>query len=103
MVVASLRAPRPQPPCHCIAAMATCNRISAKPLVALAAGGEDLFGIAPPPVVGGENLHFVKAAVAGDLDPGTDEGNVDYAIAHHAAVEQQVGGRHQPIADMESQ
>src|SRR5450759_4643405 len=103
MVVAALRPPRPRPPCHCSAAMSTCNRISAKTLVALAAGGEHLVRVAPPPVAGGENLHFVEAAVAGGLDPGADEGNVDYAIAHHAAIEQQIGGRHQPVADMKSE
>ncbi len=30
-------------------------------------------------------------------------GDVDDAVAHHAAVEQQVGGRHQPVADVEGE
>src|ERR1035437_9768910 len=103
MLVASSRPARPRPPGHCSAAMAGFNRISAETLVTLAAGDEDLVRVAPPPVAGGENLHFVETTVAGGLDPGADEGNVDYAIAHHAAIEQQIGGRHQPVADMESE
>jgi len=39
---------------RCSAVKARRNRISAKPLVALAAGGKHLVRIAPPPIVGGE-------------------------------------------------
>ena len=38
--------------------------------------------------------------IAGGLDHGADRAQVDDAVAHHAAVEQQVGGRHQPVADV---
>ena len=37
------------------------------------------------------------------LDLGADVLQVDHAIAHHAAVEQQVGRRHQPVADVEAE
>ena len=59
--------------------------------MALAAGREHLVRVAPPPVAGGENFDFVKAAVAGGFDPGANQGNVDDAVAHHAAISKELG------------
>ena len=64
---------------------------------------QHLVGVALPPVVRGEDLHFVRAAIAGSLHPGANQRHVDHAVAHHAAIEQQIGRRHQPVADVERQ
>ena len=42
----------------------------------------------------------MRPAVARGLHPRPDEREVDHAVAHHAAIEQQVGGRHQPVAEV---
>ena len=71
--------------------------------VALGDDGQDLVGVALPPVVAGEDLDLDQAVVAGRLDQAADVGDVDHAVAHHAAIEQQILGRHQPVADMEAE
>src|SRR6201994_4506060 len=53
-----------------------------------------------PPVVR-ENLDLGIAAKALRLDGRTDRPDVDPAVAHHAAVVEDVPGRHQPVADVE--
>src|SRR5262249_50294566 len=69
-------------------------------LVAFDADTQDLVGIALPPVVGGEDFDLAVAAIAGRLHHGGDGAQVDHAAAHHAAVEQEVGGGHQPVVDV---
>ena len=54
-----------------------------------------------PPVVLGEDLHFDRAGVAGLLHPAADARKVHHAVAHHAAIQQQVASRHEPVADVE--
>src|SRR3989442_11713528 len=75
-------------------------RLSCKPHVTILADTEYLVGVALPPVELGEDLDLVKARVARALDPGADARQVDHAVAHHAAVVEQVARRHQPVADM---
>ena len=59
--------------------------------------------IALPPIELGEDLGLVVAVVAGRLDERADSGDVDHAVAHHAAVEHQVAGLAQPVADVEGE
>src|SRR5690606_25101703 len=54
-----------------------------------------------PPVVPGHDLDFAETFVAGALYPGAYQRSVDDAVPHHAAVEQQMRGRHQPVAEVE--
>src|ERR1700677_3742962 len=60
-----------------------------------------LVGVAAPPVLLRHDLDADRPAVAGLLDQAADAGDVDRAVAHHAAVEHEVAGRHQPVADVE--
>ena len=69
-------------------------------LMPLDADAQHLVGIALPPILGGEDLHLAMAAIAGRLHHRADGAQVDDAVAHHAAVEQQIGGRHQPVVDV---
>src|SRR5262249_6179396 len=69
-------------------------------LMAFDADAQNLVGVALPPIVGGENLDLAVPTVAGALHHGADRAQIDHAVAHHAAVEQQIGGGHQPIVDV---
>src|SRR5262249_18608332 len=69
-------------------------------LMALDADAQDLVGIARPPIVGGENFDLAVAAIARRLHQRADRAQVDHAVAHHAAVEQEVGGREEPVVDV---
>ena len=40
------------------------------------------------------------AAIAGRLHHRADGAQIDHAVAHHAAVEQEIGGRNQPVVDV---
>src|SRR5216684_8492696 len=71
--------------------------------VALDAGREHLLGRAPPPILGREDLDLAEPGIAGGLDPAADAAQIDDAVAHHAAVVEQVARRHQPVADMEGE
>src|SRR6266849_11004857 len=71
--------------------------------VALDAGGEHFLGRAPPPILGREDLDLAESVIAGGLDPAADAAQIDDAVAHHAAIVEQVAGRHQPVADMEGE
>src|SRR5262245_20352860 len=76
---------------------------SAHGLEALDAGLEHLVAGTCPPVGGGKDLHLLWTAVAGRLDPAADPREIDDAVTHHAAIEQEVARRHQPVADMMGQ
>ena len=67
------------------------------------ADSQHFIRIAPPPVELGEDLHLVKPGVAGAFDPRADARQVDHAIAHHAAVVEEIACRHQPVADVVGQ
>src|SRR5260370_8818840 len=66
----------------------------------LDADAQHLGGVPLPPVLGGENLDLAVAAVAGALDHGADRTQIDHAVAHHAPVEQKIGGRKEPVVDV---
>src|SRR5437588_12109774 len=55
----------------------------------------------PPPIR--ENLYFRIAAKSLRLNRRANRTDVDHAIAHHAAVVEDVFGRHQPVADVEGE
>src|SRR5436190_21623623 len=67
---------------------------------ALDASAQHLVRVAPPPVELGEDLHFLEAGVAGALGPAADARQVDDAVAHHAAVVEEIARRHEPVADV---
>src|SRR4051794_11779139 len=52
-----------------------------------------------PPVVG-ENLDLDEAGKSQRFDLAADAPEIDDAVAHHAAVEEEVAGRHEPVADV---
>src|SRR5512139_1219701 len=54
-----------------------------------------------PPVVRRENLDLVEPAIARGFDPRADQRDVDDPVAHHAAIQKQIGGGHEPVADVE--
>ena len=56
-------------------------------------------GFAPPGFR--QDLHLAGARKALRLDRRPELCDLDHAVAHHAAVEQEVAGRHQPVADVE--
>src|SRR5688572_15341128 len=64
------------------------------------AGAQYLVGIAPPPVELREDLHFLEPDVAGVFDPSPYPGQIDHAVAHHAAVVEEVPSGDQPVADV---
>jgi hypothetical protein len=49
-------------------------------------GHQHLVRIALPPVVGGEDLHLVHAAVARRFHPRAQQRKIDHAVAHHATI-----------------
>src|ERR1700738_875652 len=63
------------------------------------AGLQDLVDRLLPPIVG-KNLDLGIAAKTLRLDRPAQSLDVDHAIAHHAAVVENVLGRHQPVADV---
>ena len=71
--------------------------------MALDARTEDFVRIALPPVVRRKDLDFVRPPVACGFHPGPDQRNVDHTVTHHAAIEEEIGCGHQPIADVECQ
>ncbi len=56
-----------------------------------------------PPVLAREDLDLAVAGEARRLHPGADARDLDHAVAHHAAVVEQVARRHQPVADVEGE
>src|SRR5688572_15914627 len=56
----------------------------------------------PGPPVARKNLDFAVTVVTGSLDPASDTTDVDNAIAHHAAVIEQIARRHEPVANVKS-
>src|SRR4051794_19038864 len=64
------------------------------------AGGKNLIARLFPPIFGGEDLDLLRPPVARGLDGGANPRQIDDAVAHHAAVEEEVAGRHEPIADV---
>ena len=66
----------------------------------LDADAQDLVRIALPPILGGENLHVAMAAIAGVLHHGAQAAELNDAVSRHAAIENQIARRHEPIADM---
>src|SRR3954470_6406680 len=68
----------------------------------LDAGAEHLIHRLGPPVVG-KNLDLGIAAKTLRLDGGADALDVDDAVAHHAAVVEDIFGWHQPVADVEGE
>src|SRR5262249_43699239 len=75
-------------------------RPSHNALVPRDTGAQDFVGVALPPGLGGKNFHLAMAAVAGRLPRGADCAQIDDAVAHHAAVEQEIGGWHEPVVDV---
>src|SRR3977135_3166045 len=70
-------------------------------LVPHAAGGKHLGRIPPPPISRRQDLDLVETPVPRLLHPRTYERKIDHAITHHSPVGEQVGGGHQPVADVE--
>src|SRR4051812_45544713 len=81
-------------------ARSTRQRSSAHSVVSVDAGLEHLVAGARPPVGGREDLDLLRAFVTGLLDRAADAGEIDDAVAHLAAVEQEIARRHQPVADV---
>ncbi len=69
----------------------------------LDAGSQDFIRVFFPPVFGGKDFDFALAFESGDFDPVSDFANINDAIAHHAAVEQHICCRNQPVADVKGQ
>lgn len=61
---------------------------------------EDLGGVPLPPVICRENLDFTGLGVVRTLDCGEDGPQVGDAVAHHAAVEQDIGGICEAVAEV---
>ena len=70
--------------------------------MAFDAGPQNLIDRLCPPVVG-ENLDFGVTGKALRLDRAAHRSDIDHAVAHHAAVVENVSGRHQPVADVKRQ
>ena len=49
-----------------------------------------------------ENLDFDWTAVTSSIHGATQAAQFDHAIAHHAAPEERIGNRHDPIVNMET-
>lgn len=71
--------------------------------MALLADLQDFVGRALPPVASREDFDLVEAGIAFRFHGFAQAGQVNHPVAHHAAVEQQVGGGHQPVAEVEGQ
>ena len=61
---------------------------------------QHLGGVAFPPICGTEDLDFAGALVACCFHRCTHRAQISYAVAHHAAVKQNVLGVGQPIAQV---
>src|SRR5262245_57347965 len=70
-------------------------------LVAVLDDAEHLVGVALPPIALREDLDLDVAVVAGRLHHAADAGDVDQAVAHHAAVQAQVLRVGEPVVDVE--
>ena len=68
--------------------------------MALDADANDLVGIAFPPVLRREDLHIAMPAVARVLHQAAQPAQIDDAVPRHAAVEHEIAGGHQPVADV---
>src|SRR4051794_15742362 len=79
------------------AAISTLTPRSHHAAIALDAHLQHLARVALPPVVGGKDLDVDRRGIAGGLDQLAQAAQVDDAVAHHAAVEQQVCGRNEPV------
>ena len=67
-------------------------------LQAIQANPEDFVGIALPPVELREDLDFLESRVAGGFNPAAYPRQVDNAVAHHAAIVEEVARRHGDFA-----
>src|SRR5215469_2586736 len=67
-------------------------RPSAHGAVTFDAGSQHLVDRAPPPIALGENLDLDRAVISHRLDETADVRNVDDAVAHHAAIQEKIGG-----------
>ena len=45
----------------------------------------------------------MEAAIARGLHPAANAPDVDHAVAHHAAIVEEIGGRREPVADVEAE
>src|SRR6516162_980941 len=90
----------PSPAARFVWSFTTGARPSHNALMPLDAGTQDFVWVALPPGLGGKNFHLAMAALAGRFDGGVDCTQIDDAVAHHAAVEQEIGGRHEPVIDV---
>jgi hypothetical protein len=70
--------------------------------VPIDAGPQDLIDRFAPPVLG-KNLDLAVTLKPFRLHRTAHRSDVDHAVAHHAAVVENVLGRHQPVADMKRQ
>src|SRR5688572_11932520 len=71
-----------------------------------AVGGDDLLdviGLVAGPALAGEDLDLVPAGEARGLDQAADAAQVDAALAHQAAVVEQVAGLDPPVAEVEAE
>src|SRR5438067_5141451 len=78
----------------------TAPRMSGHLQMSFLAQPKNLIGVALPPIELREDLDFVEPRIARGFDPRSYPGQIDDAVAHHAAVAHQVAGRHQPVADV---
>src|SRR3954470_8417639 len=67
--------------------------------VALDAGPDDLVHGSRPPILR-EDLDLDEAVEAERLDLAADAAEIDDAAPHHAAIEEKIAGRQEPVADV---
>src|SRR5437879_2587375 len=66
----------------------------------LDADTQDLVGIALPPILGRKNFHVAMAGIAGVLHHGAQAAQLNDTVSRHAAIENEIAGGHEPIADV---
>ncbi len=64
--------------------------------VTLDTGSEHFVTRSLPPIPGGKNLHLAPTPEFSCLQPTPNLPNIDNSIAHHSAIQQEVGGGYQP-------
>ncbi|MNR11218.1 hypothetical protein D3C85_1275100 [compost metagenome] len=64
---------------------------------------QDVGFVASPPGITGKYFHFDGAVVTGRFHLLANAAQIDHAIAHHAAIQQQVPGGHQPVGQVQAQ
>src|SRR3569623_292896 len=93
----------PLPRCAGFADVPMCRPLVPSPLAdrmeAFDASGKYLVA-GPPPPAGRKQLHLLRAVITGGLDGAAERPEVDDAVAHHAAVVEQVACRHQKVTDV---